>query len=131
MAEGGKKSKEEKKKGYKWEFKDSNKDFWTQGHGATKSLSLVNWIGIADMSVGGGGVVPQKQGEHLQHLRCMYFFHPDLNKHCTDLFPKSGHAPLPDPAPHYGIVNLRFLLLPLLLCGPQIHSLHLLAYDGK
>ncbi|XP_052023267.1 CKLF-like MARVEL transmembrane domain-containing protein 2 [Apodemus sylvaticus] len=39
----GKKSKDDRKgfRGYKWEFKDSNKDFWMQGHAESKSLALI------------------------------------------------------------------------------------------
>ncbi|XP_034379000.1 CKLF-like MARVEL transmembrane domain-containing protein 2B isoform X1 [Arvicanthis niloticus] len=39
----GKKGKEDKRgfNRYKWEFKDSNKDLWMQGHGETKFLSMI------------------------------------------------------------------------------------------
>lgn len=31
---------------YKWELKDSNKEFWSMGHAVVKILSLVSWAGI-------------------------------------------------------------------------------------
>ncbi|EDL11210.1 CKLF-like MARVEL transmembrane domain-containing protein 2B [Mus musculus] len=39
---GGKKKDERRGfKGYKWEFRDSNKDFWAQGHAECKSLIMI------------------------------------------------------------------------------------------
>lgn len=32
---------------YKWEFKDSNKEFWFMGYVMVKILSLVSWVGIS------------------------------------------------------------------------------------
>lgn len=31
---------------YKWEFKDSNKEFWSLGHAEVKLISLVSWACI-------------------------------------------------------------------------------------
>lgn len=70
---GPKQAKEEKaKKGfkrYKYEFKSSNLEFWKAGHAVVKILSLVNWMGIAGVSVGRFSKVRKT----LQQLKCMYF----------------------------------------------------------
>ena len=41
---------------YRWEFKDSNKEFWTMGHAEVKILCLVSWIVILGVSMDGRAV---------------------------------------------------------------------------
>lgn len=123
---------------YKWEFKDSNKEFWSVGHAEVKLISLVSWACIPGWE---RDVQRWEEGEGVGSLGLLWpepfamaqraclpaglpnrFAGNVHGEHCT---------PPPDTHHHHGDIHLHLLLHYLHLRHPEIPALHPVAHFCK
>lgn len=123
---------------YKWEFKDSNKEFWSVGHAEVKLISLVSWACIPGWE---RDVQRWEEGEGVGSLGLLWpepfamaqraclpaglpnrFAGNVHREHCT---------PHPDTHHHHGDIHLHLLLHYLHLRHPEILALHPVAHFCK
>ena len=123
---------------YKWEFKDSNREFWSLGHAEVKLISLVSWAYVPGCEQ---DVQRREEGEGVGSLGLLW---PKLfamaQRACLpagllNRFADNVHgdhcAPHPDTHHHHGDVHLHLLHHYLHLRHPEILALHPMAYFCK
>ena len=123
---------------YKWEFKDSNREFWSLGHAEVKLISLVSWAYVPGCEQ---DVQRREEGEGVGSLGLLWTkLFAMAQRACLpagllNRFADNVHgdhcAPHPDTHHHYGDVHLHLLHHYLHLRHPEILALHPMAYFCK
>lgn len=117
---------------YRWEFKDSNREFWVMGHAEVKILSLVSWAGVPgqgpkdgkrekELVPGGSRGAPERLSFGSGSGACLP---AGLPNRFADNVHRHHCAPSPDTHHHHGVVHLLLLHHCLHFRHPEIHALH-------